>query len=369
MYEIVSLEQAKALDDYVTAHPRGHFMQTSGYGKSRPDYGWQGLLLRDAAGGIRASMALHSHRVKHTNLTMFYTPRGPVFNTIEDFRDIILAAQDICREQGGYLLRIDPWVSASDGMFAQEAARLGFRFNLRQDYSTFQPKNVYQTKLAGLSEQELLARFHPKTRYNIRLAQRRGVTVRQGTGGDLPVFCAMMAETARRDGFACRSQEFFAGFLAGMGENARLLLAEKDGRVLAGMIGVIQGKKAWYVYGCSFDHGREDRPNELLQWEMIRLARDAGCRIYDFRGVEGQPVPENPGYGLHRFKQGFDARFVELVGQLDLPLRPGVYRLIPLAQRFFCQIQKKKPILPLTTAALCAILSISQYDISRHNVG
>ena len=99
------------------------------------------------------------------------------------------------------------------------------------------------------------------------------------------------------------------------------------------------------------------------------LARNAGCRIYDFRGVEGQPVPENPGYGLHRFKQGFDARFVELVGQLDLPLRPGVYRLIPLAQRFFCQIQKKKPILPLTTAALCAILYISQYDISRHNVG
>ena len=202
---------------------------------------------------------------------------------------------------------------------------MGFRFDPRNDYSTYQPKCVYQTKLAGLTEGELLSRFHSKTRYNIRLAQRRGVAVREGSLSDLPVFCAMMEETGRRDGFSCKPVGFYSDFLYAMGKNARLLLAEKDGRVLAGAIEVILGKKAWYAYGCSFSEGREDMPNFLMQWEMMRYALEHGCTLYDFRGVEGNPIQENPHYGLHRFKQGFDARFVEYAGQMDLVLRPLVY--------------------------------------------
>ena len=336
MIEIVELQNAQALDAYVRNHPRGHFMQTSSYGRSRPDYRWQGILLRNGEGTIRAAMALHSRPVRHTGKYLFYAPRGPVFDSLEDFREIIRSAAELCRKENGYLLRIDPAIPAADGMFRQEAAKLGFRFDLRDDYSTFQPKNVYQASLAGLTETELLSRFHPKTRYNIRLAQRRGVTVREGSGGDLPVFRAMMAETAKRDGFTVKPEEFYANFLAGMDGDAKLLLAEKDGRVLAGVIGVFQGKKAWYVYGCSFDEGRGDMPNYLLQWELMRSALAAGCKLYDFRGVEGEPTADNPAYGLHRFKQGFDARFVEFAGQMDLPLRPVACKVIGLAQRVMC---------------------------------
>ena len=322
MIEYLTLDNAGALDEFVTNHPRGHYMQTSAYGKSRPDYDWNAIVLRDDSGRITASMALHSRVGRLGGSRLFYAPRGPVFTTREQFRAIIDAARDYCKEHNGYLLRIDPPVSAEDGLFRQEAEALGFRFDPRNDYSTYQPKCVYQTKLSGLTEGELLSRFHPKTRYNIRLARRRGVTVRTGSRSDLPVFCAMMAQTGERDGFTAREEGFYAAFLDAFGEKARLLLAEKEGRVLAGAIEVIQGRRAWYVYGCSFSQGREDMPNYLLQWEMMRHALARGCAVYDFRGVEGEPTLENPNYGLHRFKQGFDARFVEYAGQMDLVIRP-----------------------------------------------
>lgn len=328
MIEYLTLETAGELDQFVADHPRGHYMQTSVYGRSRQDYDWSAIALRNEEGGILASVALQSRKSRFAGMRLFYAPRGPVFTSREDFRAIIQAAKVYCRENRGYLLRIDPPVGAEDGLFRQEAEALGFRFDPRNDYSTYQPKNVYQTKLEGLTEAELLARFHPKTRYNIRLSRRRGVSVRVGSLSDLPVFCSMMEETARRDGFCARSQEFYGAFLCSAGKNARLLLAEKNGQILAGAIEMILGRKAWYVYGCSFTQGRGDMPNYLLQWEMMRHALGQGCSVYDFRGVEGDPVPENPHYGLHRFKQGFDARFVEYAGQMDLVLRPGICRVI-----------------------------------------
>lgn len=332
MIDYLTLDNAWALDEFVTQHPRGYYMQTSAYGKSRPDYDWNAIVLRDDSGRIIASIALHSRTVRFTGKKLFYAPRGPVFTTREQFRAIIETARDYCKEHNGYLLRIDPPVGVEDGLFRREAESLGFRFDPRNDYSTYQPKCVYQTKLAGLTGTELLSRFHSKTRYNIRLAKRRGVTVREGSLSDLPVFCAMMEETGHRDGFSCKPEAFYENFLCSMGKNARLLLAEKDGRVLAGAIEVIQGQKAWYVYGCSFSEGREDMPNYLLQWEMMRIALEQGCNLYDFRGVEGEPMPDNPHYGLHRFKQGFDARFVEYAGQMDLILRPVSAWLIRLGQ-------------------------------------
>lgn len=333
MTEFLTLSNARELDEFVITHPRGHYMQTTLYGRSRPDYDWNGIVIRGEDGKITASIALHSRASRLAGMRLFYAPRGPVFTTKEQFRAIIVAAREYCKANKGYLLRIDPPIPAEDGLFRQEAESMGFRFDPRNDYSTYQPKCVYQTRLAGLTESELLSRFHPKTRYNIRLAQRRGITVRVGSLSDLPVFHAMMEETGKRDGFSCKPKSFYENFLCSMGQNARLLLGEKAGRVLAGAIEVVLGKKAWYVYGCSFSEGREDMPNYLLQWEMMRIALTEGCTIYDFRGVEGEPEQKNPHYGLHRFKQGFDARFVEYAGQMDLAVRPASKWMVECGQR------------------------------------
>ena len=342
MTEYIDLENAQELDAFVTNHPKGHYMQISYYGKSRGDYDWNGIMIRDSEGNIIASIALHSCPSPYVNKRLFYAPRGPICSTAEQFRQAILAAQAYCKEHDGYLLRIDPPILVDEDLFRQEAKRLKFRFNPKNDYSTYQPKCVYQTELAGLTEDELLCSFHPKTRYNIRLAQRRGVTIRKGGLSDIPVFYRMMEETGKRDGFQCRNAEFYIDFLCGMGDNAQMFLAEKDGQVLGGAIAVFLGKKAWYSYGCSFSTDRENMPNYLLQWEMMRHALNYGCKIYDFRGVEGKPEIDNPHYGLHRFKQGFSARFVEYLGEMDYILSPLSAWRIKWKRRFHLILNYRK---------------------------
>ncbi len=340
MIECLTLDDAQGLDDFVRKHPRGHYMQTTYYGRSRPDYHWNAIVIRDSDGKITASIALHSRPSRFLGKCIFYAPRGPVFTTINQFRQIIMAAKEYCRKHNGYLLRIDPPIPKEDELFRQEAKNLKFRFNPKNDYSTYQPKCVYQTSL--IKEAMLLSQFHPKTRYNIRLAQRRGMIVREGGLSDIPAFHTMMEETAKRDGFICKPEEFYFHFLCAFGEYAKLFLAEKDGQILAGAIEVIFGSTAWYAYGCSFTEGRENMPNHILQWEMIRHAIKQGCNTYDFRGVEGLPTPENPHYGLHRFKQGFHANFIEYIGQMDLTICPIVAWTIRLGQKFCSTIKSRK---------------------------
>lgn len=334
MIEYLTLQNPRDLDLFVAAHPRGHYMQTTAYGKSRSDYDWSCLVLRNDDGAIYASMALLSRHIRITPCRIFYAPRGPVFSSQSEFEEICTAARDFCRRQGGYLLRMDPPIPEDDPIFPPLIRSMGFRIDPLDDYSAYQPRHVYQLPLLDISEESLLASFHPKTRYNIRLAIRRGVTVRNGTWRDLPIFHAMMRETAARDGFPLRPITFFDDFLTSMGPNASLLLAEKDGVVLAGAIQILLGNKAWYAFGCSFNDGRSNMSNHLLQWEMIRRARWFGCSLFDLRGVMGLPSPQNPAHGLHRFKQGFGARFVSYAGQMDLPLRPVWYYLIQALRRF-----------------------------------
>ncbi len=328
MIEFVPLDRAGELDQYVTNHPRGHYMQTSLWGKARTDWCWRGMILRGKNKEILATVALMFKTSALTGRKLFYAPRGPVFSDIEHYQELTAFLIRYARDQGGYLLRIDPAVSVRDQGFRKVAENMGFRIDTRADFTTFQPKNVYQVMLSGLKEEELLARFHRKTRYNIHLAQKRGVTVREVGAAYLPVFQKMMAETARRNNFHARPEDFFRRILESAPDNVFLLLAEREGKFLAGAIEIIQGRRAWYAYGCSFDQGRKDMPNVLIQWEMIRRAMAAGCSVYDMRGVEGETCEHDPGNGLHRFKQGFDGRLVEYAGQMDLVLRPVAYRLI-----------------------------------------
>jgi peptidoglycan pentaglycine glycine transferase (the first glycine) len=144
-----------------------------------------------------------------------------------------------------------------------------------------QPIQFANTVLLDLehSEEDLLASMKSKSRYNTRLARRRGVTVRLGTGADLPLFFDLYAETAGRDGFPIRPRAYYLDAWASFLElgRARLLLAEVEGEAVAGLILLLFGPTAWYMYGASSTRHRERMPNNLLQWEAIRQAQEAGC--------------------------------------------------------------------------------------------
>lgn len=332
MLEILSLEEAAQLDAYVLSHPRGHFMQSSLWGRVKSDWPWTGLVLRGSTGEIRGSMALLRHNSHLLPGCFFYAPRGPVWEDESAFSDLIDAAAAYARSQGALFLRIDPEVPETDLAFAALAKSKGFRLNRAADFSLFQPRLCYVSDLTGKDPQSLAASYRPSTRRNIRKALAGPLEVRLGDGGDLAAFSGLMARTAARNGFTPRPQAYFRALLRGLGAHARLYLAELEAVPVAAAIAAFFGEAASFLYGCSGEEGERYHANELLQWRMQTDALELGCIRFDFRGVEGYPEPENPHLGLHNYKRGFGAQFQAWLGQLDLPLRPVLY---PLMRRLY----------------------------------
>ena len=176
-------------------------------------------------------------------------------------------------------------------------------------------------------EDAQLAAMKPKWRYNIRLAERSGVRVRDGAAADLPAFYAMYSETGDRDGFLVRPFGYYKAiwerFLAdGL---AHVLLAEVEGQPVAGLILFRYGPTAWYFYGASTAGHRDLMPNHALQWAAMRWARAHGCTRYDWWGAPDVLEESDPMWGVYRFKQGFGGEFTPHIGAWDYPVNKGLY--------------------------------------------
>jgi lipid II:glycine glycyltransferase (peptidoglycan interpeptide bridge formation enzyme) len=168
-----------------------------------------------------------------------------------------------------------------------------------------------------------------KTRYNVRLAGRKGVKVRRGGMEDLPSVYDMYAATSVRDGFVIRGQDYYkaawGNFL--QAKMADLLIAEVDEEPVAGLFLYYFARKAWYLYGMSHTLHREKMPSSLLQWEAIKCAKDKGCTVYDLWGAPDVFDSSDPMWGVYRFKEGLGGQVVRHIGAWDLPIRPLYYRL------------------------------------------
>lgn len=181
------------------------------------------------------------------------------------------------------------------------------------------------------SEEEILARMHPKTRYNIRLAGRRGVTVEEGTLADLDAWYRIYRETTARNRIEPMPLAHFRAMLTERAEGSaspvipRLLLARHEGALLAGVLVALAPARATYLHGAS----TRDRPDVMAsyaaQWAAIRLARAHGCRDYDLFGAAPRAGTPHPLAGVHRFKVGFGGRLVHREGCWDYPLDGTTY--------------------------------------------
>jgi lipid II:glycine glycyltransferase (peptidoglycan interpeptide bridge formation enzyme) len=214
----------------------------------------------------------------------------------------------------------DPLGTAVTG----ELRAAGWQFSPEQ----IQFRNTIQMDLTH-SQEELLGGMKQKTRYNIRLAERRGVSVRPGSLQDLDLLYQMYAETSLRDGFVIRDPAYYQGvwsilMLAGLAEP---LIAEVEGQAVGAVMIFHFAQKAWYFYGMSRDSHREKMYTYLLQWEAMRRAQDAGYRLYDFWGAPDDFNPDDSMWGVYRFKEGFGGQVVRTLGAWDLPVRPLLYRM------------------------------------------
>jgi lipid II:glycine glycyltransferase (peptidoglycan interpeptide bridge formation enzyme) len=264
-------------------------------------------------------------------LAVGYVPRGPLLRQADDpdaWAGVLAGLEAWARARRLVLLKIDPDVPAAATAVEDAWRARGWISSAEQ----IQFPNTMESDLSGGPE-ALLAAMKPKTRYNIRLAERRGVTIRAGTTDDLPAFFALYAETARRNDFAIRVPEYYidaaSHFLAA--GDAALLLAEREGRLLSGVVPVAYGPTTWYLYGASADEGREHMASYLAQWASLEWAVARGCRRYDWWGGPTGLDPSDPLWGVYRFKDGFGARWVRQLGAWDYAPSPLLHRLYRLA--------------------------------------
>ena len=345
MYEIITEKTLSEYEAFVQSHPKGNFAQSFLWGKQKPMWRWQAVAVRGTDGKIKGTLALMTRPVPVIGRTLMYGCRGPVcdLDDRETLAELIEGAKALAKENRAYVIKIDPDVPSSNTQFAGLLHELGFRGKEGgKNFEAIQPRYVFRLNVEGKTEDELLAGFHQKWRYNIRLAERKGVTVRICGKEMVPAFSELMLTTGVRDGFVTRKPEYFAAMLDNLGEHCRLYMAfDPAGTPIAGTLAIHYGDKVWYLYGASSNEHRNLMPNYLLQWRMIQWAVETGCRVYDFRGVSGDVSEDNPLYGLYRFKQGFGGEFTEFIGELDLVLSPVVYWCVEHGTSVFKELRRR----------------------------
>lgn len=325
-------------DGFVEAHPSGDVLQTYAWGDLKARSGWTPLrLLVEDDGVVRGAVSLLERKLPGVGRSILYAPRGPVMD-LDDAPLVAWLGSElvrIARRRGAILVKVDPPLERPCELGAANLAAAGFRPVDAGGFGGTQPLCVMQLDL-GRDDEELLASFKPKWRYNIRLAERKGVEVRTDLGrADLPEFYRLLQETSRRDGFRVRSLAYFEAMWDELSPDGRIWLAQAsfEGTAVSGALVLTLGDRAWYLYGASSNEHRNVMPNHLMQWRLIQRARDAGFRWYDFRGVSprrGGGADEHL-EGLNRFKEGFSPRFVEYIGELDLVVSPAWYWLWTIA--------------------------------------
>lgn len=345
MYEFITEKTLPEYEAFVQSHPKGNFAQSYLWGKQKPMWQWDAIAVRGEDGAIRGSLAVMTRKVPGIGRILMYGCRGPVcdLDDRETFSQLLDGAKALAKKYKSYVIKIDPDVPSSNAAFSSMLQSFGFRAKEGgKNFEAIQPRYVFRLNVEGKTEEELLANFHQKWRYNIRLAERKGVTVRICGKEMVPAFSDLMLTTGVRDGFVTRKPEYFAAMLDNLGEHARLYMAfDPNDTPIAGTLAIHYGDKVWYLYGASSNEHRNLMPNYLLQWRMIQWAVETNCRIYDFRGVSGDVSEDNPLYGLFRFKQGFGGDFTEFVGEMDLVLSPVIYWAVEHGTSVFKELRKQ----------------------------
>jgi len=313
--------------------PLAHVLQTWEWGQFKSRHGWTPsyLLWNDNsphkdAGLPKAAALVLRRRLGRLPLCVLYVPKGPAM----DYADAPLVGkvmgdlERFAHQSRAIFIKIDPDLPPP---FSLQGRREWI-----ESTEQIQFRNTMEIDLRQ-SEDQLLAAMHHKTRYNIRLAQKRGVTVRPGALSDLELLYAMYNETARRDQFIIRPLDYYrdawGSFIeAGL---AQPLIAEFENTPIAALILFRFAGRAYYFYGMSRDLHRNLMAPHLLQWEAMRCARAQGCAVYDLWGAPDTLDESDPMWGVYRFKQGFGGQFVQRIGAWDYPTSRPLYWLYTTA--------------------------------------
>jgi lipid II:glycine glycyltransferase (peptidoglycan interpeptide bridge formation enzyme) len=224
---------------------------------------------------------------------------------------------DLAKKENAVFLKLEPMLALRSlgGAGVEESINAGFKKSAKE----VQPQKTIVLDLSK-SEEELLQDMHAKTRYNIRLAERKGLRFkvydRGGASGVFDAFWQMLKETAKRDRFETHERVYYEKLLG----YTKLFALMRQGKMVASAIVLLSDKKATYLHGASDYTQRNLMAPYLLHWEIVKYAKEQGCIEYDFWGIDAKKWP-----GLTRFKRGFGGRELEYIGSYDYIFQPFWY--------------------------------------------
>ncbi len=328
---------------FLENHERCNFQQSLEWARVKTSWKREVILAEDENKKIIGSLMVWVRKIPIFGNIM-YSARGPIcdIHDMEVLQQLTEGAKELAKKYNAIVLRIEPDIKSDDEDFKNIMIQLGF--SIKDDAKNFreeiQPRYVFRLDTKGKTEDEIFKAFHQKTRYNVRLATKKGVTIKEGNKEDLKDFHKIMVTTGIRDGFITRPLEYFEKMYDELGpEHMKVLLAYYEGKPIAGVIPIMYGNKTWYLYGASSNEHRNLMPNYLLQWEMIKIALSRKSDIYDLRGVPG--IADNSN-GLYRMKKGFGAEYTEFVGEVYMPYKPMMYNLYKVSEKIFRNVRALK---------------------------
>jgi len=282
------------------------------------------------------------HKIPHLSQTIGYVPKGnlPSEKMIKDLREI-------GKRENCIFIQLEPKIENGSKInfknlgLIPSAHPLFTRFNFELDLT----KN----------EEDLLRNMHPKTRYNIKIAQKHNVEVEENNSDEaFLAYLKITEETTRRQGFFAHTQSYHRLMWETLKPKpdekpnpnkltAHLFIAKYEKEILVAWVLFVYKDTLYYPYGASSSSHRETMASNLIMWEAIKYGKKMGLKKFDMWGSLGPDADKNDNwYGFHRFKQGYGPRLVEYVGSYDLVINPFLYKLYVLADKVRWAILKKK---------------------------
>jgi len=326
--EVQIIKDRQLWNDFVAASQHCNIMQSYEWGELVSSIGAEEVMrigVVDMDGKLCAAMLTEITRVPVLKQVYFYVPRGPILDDPNSpaLTMLLNFMKAEARRRHAFMLKLEPGVLDDNNEWLAALKRRGFHINPNH----MNVRNEWVLDIRP-DEKTLLANMKEKWRYNIRLAARKGVTIRRGEGADdIDAFYRLYQTTSERDFFAINQKSFYETVLRlfGIGGHAALFLAEYEGQAISAIITITLGPWCWYMYGASSNEQREKMPNHLLQWTAIQWAREQGCHYYNFRGIpeileEGQEM-----WGIYLFKRGFGGSAMHFLATHDLVYQPLIY--------------------------------------------
>ena len=299
-------------------------LQTLKWGKVKQDWKQYLIIVKDK-NTITGSTMVLVKKIPYINYSFLYAPRGPICSDKETLKELVLGIKELAKIEKGFLFKADPLMFPKDELLFKDFFKLNTSF---KNFDGIQPKFISELDLKNYTNQtEIINSFNAKTRYNIRLAERKNVLIEKSKNY-IDDFYNLMIETGERDNFNIRSKEYFKNLLTQLEEDADLYIAKYNNKIIAGAIIIKHGKTFEYLYGASSNQDRNVMPNYLLQWKMIQDAFYQNFEKYSFGGISGNITEkDNPLYGLYKFKRGFNTKTIEYLGEIEIIFNKFIYFL------------------------------------------